>query len=153
MDYFFPFLDEIETALTENLPEHEKLNLRRYMFKICYSSSLRLEIERFKSKTEWFYLRKNDFKSFDIVGEKNWKGGTKGIWHHRSNGFLYKCSVEELCLKHETDNEDWEGLHAEGKIFNSLLGMLLWTIIYKEDIPDVFRNTYQELPYDWDTGK
>ena len=136
--------------------EHERLELKRLMFTICNKFSLHLEMQRFTSNKEWSYLSEGDFDSisFEIVGEKNRTGWPiKGLWQCNSNGSLYKCSVEELCLKHETEKEDWEGLHVEGKIFNSLLGLLFWKIIYMEDIPDVFRNPYQKLPYDWDTGK
>ena len=60
------------------------------------------------------------------------------------------CSVEEFCLNHYTSLGLHEGLHGEGAVFNSLLGLLFWDIIYS-DVPDAFRDPGQALPLDWDS--
>jgi len=60
------------------------------------------------------------------------------------------CSVEEFCLHHYSTLDLHEGLHGEGAVFNSLLGLLFWDIIYS-DVPDAFRDPGQALPLDWDS--
>ena len=60
------------------------------------------------------------------------------------------CSVEEFCLHHYSVNGLPDGLHAEGAVLNSFLGLLFWDIIYM-DVPDAFRDPGQALPLDWDT--
>lgn len=37
------------------------------------------------------------------------------------------------------------GIHGEGSTFITLYGILMWDIIYMDDIPDVFRNSYQVI--------
>ncbi|NXI68059.1 FAN1 nuclease, partial [Anseranas semipalmata] len=58
------------------------------------------------------------------------------------------CSVEELALTHYRQNGFDQGIHGEGSTFITLYGILMWDIIYMDDIPDVFRNSYQTFPLD-----
>ncbi|NWU97703.1 FAN1 nuclease, partial [Upupa epops] len=58
------------------------------------------------------------------------------------------CSVEELALTHYRQNGFDQGIHGEGSTFITLYGILMWDIIFKDDIPDVFRNSYQTCPLD-----
>ncbi|NXJ62699.1 FAN1 nuclease, partial [Rostratula benghalensis] len=58
------------------------------------------------------------------------------------------CSVEELALSHYRQNGFDQGIHGEGSTFMTLYGVLMWDIIYMDDIPDVFRNSYQTFPLD-----
>ncbi|XP_056138184.1 fanconi-associated nuclease 1 [Lampris incognitus] len=58
------------------------------------------------------------------------------------------CSVEELALAHYRQLGFDQGIHGEGSTFSTLFGLLLWDIIFMEDIPDVFRNPYQTSPLD-----
>ncbi|XP_050834287.1 fanconi-associated nuclease 1 isoform X2 [Serinus canaria] len=58
------------------------------------------------------------------------------------------CSVEELALTHYRRNGFDQGIHGEGSTFITLYGILMWDIIYMDDIPDVFRNSYQTSPLD-----
>lgn len=37
------------------------------------------------------------------------------------------------------------GIHGEGSTFITLYGILMWDIIFMDDIPDVFRNSYQVI--------
>ncbi|KAJ7397432.1 fanconi-associated nuclease 1 [Pitangus sulphuratus] len=53
------------------------------------------------------------------------------------------CSVEELALTHYRRNGFDQGIHGEGSTFLTLYGILMWDIIFMDDIPDVFRNSYQ----------
>ncbi|NXH19176.1 FAN1 nuclease, partial [Bucco capensis] len=58
------------------------------------------------------------------------------------------CSVEELALTHYRHNGFDQGIHGEGSTFMTLYGLLMWDIIFMDDIPDVFRNSYQTFPLD-----
>ncbi|NXS06377.1 FAN1 nuclease, partial [Neodrepanis coruscans] len=58
------------------------------------------------------------------------------------------CSVEELALAHYRRNGFDQGIHGEGSTFLTLYGILMWDIIFMDDIPDVFRNSYQTSPLD-----
>ncbi|XP_005234237.1 fanconi-associated nuclease 1 isoform X1 [Falco peregrinus] len=58
------------------------------------------------------------------------------------------CSVEELALTHYRQNGFDQGIHGEGSTFITLYGILMWDIIFMDDIPDVFRNAYQTFPLD-----
>ncbi|NWQ95683.1 FAN1 nuclease, partial [Burhinus bistriatus] len=58
------------------------------------------------------------------------------------------CSVEELALTHYRQNGFDQGIHGEGSTFMTLYGILMWDIIFMDDIPDVFRNCYQTFPLD-----
>ncbi|NXA74462.1 FAN1 nuclease, partial [Thryothorus ludovicianus] len=58
------------------------------------------------------------------------------------------CSVEELALTHYRRNGFDQGIHGEGSTFITLYGILMWDIIFMDDIPDVFRNSYQTAPLD-----
>ncbi|XP_069654143.1 fanconi-associated nuclease 1 isoform X2 [Haliaeetus albicilla] len=58
------------------------------------------------------------------------------------------CSVEELALTHYRHNGFDQGIHGEGSTFITLYGILMWDIIFMDDIPDVFRNSYQTSPLD-----
>ncbi|NXN84692.1 FAN1 nuclease, partial [Bombycilla garrulus] len=58
------------------------------------------------------------------------------------------CSVEELALTHYRRDGFDQGIHGEGSTFITLYGILMWDIIFMDDIPDVFRNSYQTSPLD-----
>ncbi|XP_071611066.1 fanconi-associated nuclease 1 isoform X3 [Heliangelus exortis] len=58
------------------------------------------------------------------------------------------CSVEELALNHYRQHGFDQGIHGEGSTFITLYGILMWDIIFMDDIPDVFRNSYQMSPLD-----
>ncbi|KFP76336.1 Fanconi-associated nuclease 1, partial [Acanthisitta chloris] len=59
------------------------------------------------------------------------------------------CSVEELALTHYRQNGFDQGIHGEGSTFITLYGLLMWDIIFMDDIPDVFRNSYQVILKDF----
>ncbi|NXU34408.1 FAN1 nuclease, partial [Drymodes brunneopygia] len=58
------------------------------------------------------------------------------------------CSVEELALSHYRRNGFDQGIHGEGSTFITLYGILMWDIIFMDDVPDVFRSSYQTSPLD-----
>jgi len=61
------------------------------------------------------------------------------------------CSVEELAVLHYRDQGFPHGIHKEGATFMTLLGLLMWDIIYLSGVPNVFRHKYQTLPLDFMT--
>ncbi|XP_071424775.1 fanconi-associated nuclease 1 [Pithys albifrons albifrons] len=63
-------------------------------------------------------------------------------------GSTVMCSVEELALTHYRRNGFDQGIHGEGSTFLTLYGILMWDVIFMDDIPDVFRNSYQTCPLD-----
>ncbi|NWY69471.1 FAN1 nuclease, partial [Erithacus rubecula] len=63
-------------------------------------------------------------------------------------GSTIMCSVEELALTHYRRNGFDQGIHGEGSTFITLYGILMWDIIFMDDIPDVFRTSYQTFPLD-----
>ena len=78
----------------------------------------------------------------------------KSVWQVPDpdhEGVVTYCSVEEFCLQHFTTDGVSVGLHAEGSVFNSLLCLLFWDVIYHVNVPDVFRDPCQAMPYDWDS--
>ncbi|NXP25332.1 FAN1 nuclease, partial [Scytalopus superciliaris] len=58
------------------------------------------------------------------------------------------CSVEELALTHYRRNGFDQGIHGEGSTFLTLYGILMWDIIFMDNIPDIFRTSYQMSPLD-----
>lgn len=63
-----------------------------------------------------------------------------------------QVTVEELALQHYASPEGgaWQGLHCEGGVWGTLMGLLLWDCIFA-DVPDVFRSPFQVAPLDLDT--
>ena len=60
------------------------------------------------------------------------------------------CSVEELVLQHFQLNEGgWTGLHCEGSPMRTLFGLLMWDVIFIDDVPNVFATAFQRCPLDF----
>ncbi|KAK2894735.1 hypothetical protein Q8A67_011964 [Cirrhinus molitorella] len=73
------------------------------------------------------------------------EGSTEG------RGTMVMCSVEELALEHYRTLGFDQGIHGEGSTFSTLVGLLMWDIIFIDGVPDVFRNPYQTCPLDFHT--
>ena len=90
------------------------------------------------------------------------------MWSKHDDYFLFKvCDIYlklELVLADQTANQTkirvvikdllcWLvlGIHGEGGTFRSLLGMLMWDVIFMPDIPDAFYHLYQTQPLDLTT--
>ncbi|ETV76902.1 hypothetical protein, variant 2 [Aphanomyces astaci] len=58
-------------------------------------------------------------------------------------------TVEALVLQHYK-SQGWHGAHDEGASFRSLLGLLLWDVMFLNDVPDVFQTPFQSRPLDMD---
>lgn len=60
-----------------------------------------------------------------------------------------QCSVEELALQYYASEEGGKfiGVHAEGGIFATLFGLLLWPVLFA-CVSDVFRTPFQTAPLD-----
>ncbi|XP_073706826.1 fanconi-associated nuclease 1 [Garra rufa] len=66
-------------------------------------------------------------------------------------GTMVMCSVEDLALEHYRTLGFDQGIHGEGSTFSTLVGLLMWDIIFVDGVPDVFRNPYQTCPLDFHT--
>ena len=96
--------------------------------------------------SDWFILSNDSSGPGSRPGKSVWQ-----VPEAEHEGVVTYCSVEEFCLTHFTQDGLSVGLHAEGAVFNSLLCLLFWDVIYLAEVADVFRDPCQALPYDWDT--
>lgn len=44
----------------------------------------------------------------------------------------------------------WIGWHCEGSILKSVFCMVMWDVIFAENVPDAFLTAYQDCPLDMD---
>ncbi|RCN49698.1 VRR-NUC domain protein [Ancylostoma caninum] len=52
-----------------------------------------------------------------------------------ADGLVVECAVEEVVRKHYLDKEDFNnGVHAEGSIWHTVLGLLFYDIIFDHDV-------------------
>ena len=157
-------LQVIETALDDpRVRVGRRLMLKQRAVKICSMKKYKLEseMERFTARDDWKCPMPEDVPTIYIHGKmlNNDSSGPsnrpgKSVWQvsdPEREGVTTYCSVEEFCLQHFTGDGASVGLHAEGAVFNSLLCLLFWDVIYLTEVPDVFRDPCQALPYDWDT--
>ena len=152
-------LEVVETALAdERVRGGRRLLLNQRAVKICSSKRNRLEsrLEKFTESPDWESPSGEDLPSTNIKGRMLRQEGKTGksVWQicpAGGEGETTYCSVEEFCMNHFTSDGSTQALHAEGAIFNSLLGLLFWEVIYDVEVPDAFRDPCQSLPYDWDT--
>ena len=154
-------LEVVERALgDERVRGGRRLTLNQRAVKICSSKRNKLEAElsRFADMEDWDCPSAEDLPTTFIKGKMLSQEGKTGknVWQISSEGAGGElvntyCSVEEFCTSHFTRDGTTQALHAEGAIFNSLLCLLFWNVIYDVDVPDAFRDPCQSLPYDWDT--
>ena len=157
-------LNVVETALNDpKVRVGRRLMLIQRAVKICSMKkyNLEAELERFSSRPDWSCPTAEDLPTLSVHGkmlsnDTSASGGRAGksVWEvaDPDTDTVTYCSVEEFCLQHFTRaTAGGAGLHAEGAVFNSLLGLLFWDVIYAAELPDVFRDPCQALPYDWDT--
>ncbi|EYC21225.1 hypothetical protein Y032_0020g63 [Ancylostoma ceylanicum] len=61
-----------------------------------------------------------------------------------ADGLVVECAVEEVVRKHYLDKEDFNnGVHAEGSIWHTVLGLLFYDIIFDHDVKDVWLSELQ----------
>jgi len=156
-------LKVVEEALDDSkVRGGRRLILKQRAVKICSMKKYKLESEmtRFTSRDDWECPMPEDVPSVSIHGKmlsqdrENGARAGKSVWQvpdPNQEGVVTYCSVEEFCLQHFTTDGVSVGLHAEGSVFNSLLCLLFWDVIYHVSVPDVFRDPCQALPYDWDS--
>ena len=152
-------LEVVERALAdERVRGGRRLNIIQRAVKICSSKRNRLEsrLESFTQRSDWDCPAAEELPSTNIKGKMLSQEGKTGksVWQicpAGGEGETTYCSVEEFCMNHFSSDGTTQALHAEGAIFNSLLGLLFWEVIYDTDVPDAFRDPCQSLPYDWDT--
>ena len=57
------------------------------------------------------------------------------LFIHTLNGKVYSCLLRA-------------GVHAEGSVPTTIYGLLFWSVIYNDEIPDAFHSPYQAFPLD-----
>jgi len=152
-------LTAVETALNDpKVRVGRRLLLVQRAVKICRTKRYNLtsELERFSCRDDWDCPTAEDLPTVNICGKMLNREGLTGksvfqVPDSEDTGVVTYCSVEEFCLHHYSTLGLAEGLHAEGAVFNSLLCLLFWEIIYNSDVPDAFRDPGQALPLDWDS--
>ncbi|XP_073284156.1 fanconi-associated nuclease 1 homolog isoform X2 [Primulina huaijiensis] len=78
----------------------------------------------------------------------NRKAGMKSIFYSEDGE---QCGVEQLALEYYSgEGGGWHGVHAESGIWLTIVGILLWDIIFA-DVPNVFRTKFQTAPLDLET--
>ncbi|VDM60871.1 unnamed protein product [Angiostrongylus costaricensis] len=66
-----------------------------------------------------------------------------------SDGHCVECSVEEVVRKHYIEFEEFNsGVHAEGSIWHTVLGMLFYDIIFDNSVENVWFSELQTNPID-----
>ncbi|KAL6740968.1 hypothetical protein Aduo_014270 [Ancylostoma duodenale] len=66
-----------------------------------------------------------------------------------ADGLVVECAVEEVVRKHYLDKEDFDnGVHAEGSIWHTVLGLLFYDIIFDHDVKNVWLSELQANPID-----
>ncbi|KAK6753836.1 hypothetical protein RB195_013056 [Necator americanus] len=66
-----------------------------------------------------------------------------------ADGIVGECAVEEVVRKHYIENEDFnKGVHAEGSIWHTVLGLLFYDIIFDHSVKDVWLSELQANPID-----
>jgi len=148
----------VETALNDpKVRAGRRLSLCQRAVKICGMKKYNLsdQMSRFTNLDSWDCPTPDDLPSVFITGKMINREGLHGksvfqVPDSSDPSVMTYCSVEEFCLNHYSSVGLHEGLHGEGAVFNSLLGLLFWDIIYS-DVPDAFRDPGQALPLDWDT--
>jgi Fanconi-associated nuclease 1 len=112
-------------------------------------------LARLEARPDWDCPEAGALPTVTVQGRlvsKDGQSGTKSVFQVAgADGGVQFCSVEELVKLHYSSLGLPDGLHAEGAVFNSLLGLLLWEQIYADHQPDVFRGPGQALPLDWDS--
>lgn len=62
-----------------------------------------------------------------------------------------QCGVEELALQfYAGEGGGWQGVHTESGIWLTIYALLMWDIIFA-DVPNVFRNRFQNAPLDMES--
>jgi len=148
----------VETALNDpKVRAGRRLTLCQRAVKICGMKKYNLsdQMSRFTNLDSWDCPSPDDLPSVFITGKMINREGLHGksvfqVPDISDSSVMTYCSVEEFCINHYSSLGLHEGLHGEGAVFNSLLGLLFWDIIYS-DVPDAFRDPGQALPLDWDS--
>lgn len=68
-----------------------------------------------------------------------------------TNGDVTVMAVEDIVIRHYTNNGFSNGIHTESRAYHSILCLLFWDIIYMNEITDTFRFAFQRLPLDFNS--
>ncbi|CAF2977835.1 unnamed protein product [Rotaria socialis] len=68
------------------------------------------------------------------------------------DGSIQFCNVEQLAIQHYRTQEDYPyGIHSEGAIIRTLIGLLFLDLIYTLPTPDLLIDIFQTEPLDFQT--
>jgi Fanconi-associated nuclease 1 len=68
------------------------------------------------------------------------------------DGSTQFCNVEQLAIHHYRMKEDFTyGIHSEGAVIQTLIGLLFLDIIYTLPTPDLLIDIFQTEPLDFQT--
>jgi Fanconi-associated nuclease 1 len=68
------------------------------------------------------------------------------------DGSTQFCNVEQLAIHHYQTQEDFTyGIHSEGAVIRTLIGLLFLDIIYTLPTPDLLIDIFQTEPLDFQT--
>jgi hypothetical protein len=59
-----------------------------------------------------------------------------------------RMTVEEVVLREYFDKEGWSGIHDEGSVLRSVISLLVWDVVFDDQVPGVFVSPYQDAPSD-----
>ncbi|CAN8005255.1 unnamed protein product, partial [Ixodes hexagonus] len=82
------------------------------------------------------------------LAERMVPGRTNMFAVKEADGTLQVIPVEEVALRHYSEQGYPQGIHGEGSTFHALFGLLCWDVIYADGVPDAFRSPYQAYPMD-----
>ncbi|CAF0935102.1 unnamed protein product [Adineta steineri] len=69
------------------------------------------------------------------------------------DGSIQFCNVEQLAIHHYRTEEDYTyGIHSEGAVIRTLIGLLFLDLIYILPTPDLLIDIFQTEPLDFQTG-
>ena len=78
------------------------------------------------------------------ISNKGLQGGKSiFVFGEKGKGEQLLCSVEEFVKESYRTKGYPYGVHAEGSTVNTIFTILFWDILYKDDMPDVFRTPHQ----------
>ncbi|XP_070542863.1 fanconi-associated nuclease 1-like [Ptychodera flava] len=150
-------LDSIKAALADShVRTGHRLALEQRVFKICESpSNLKLkkrlsEFSLTKIKETPKLVISGNIRQNDVVNERFYviQKLSKNSGDGETEEIL-TSRVEEFVLNYYKENGYNEGIHGEGSTFTTLIGLLVWDILFADNIPDVFRYPFQTGPLDF----
>ncbi|KAK9871870.1 hypothetical protein WA026_015117 [Henosepilachna vigintioctopunctata] len=91
-----------------------------------------------------------NFPKIIIAGQTDRSGkcGRRTYSFLDENGEENYGNVEMIVLKYYEKEENWEGIHCEGRLIANLFTLFFWDIIYCYYVPNTFISKFQNAPLD-----